>query len=167
MASKATISFTIDTTNINDCLGFEARIDDSIFYNTDHVDGPQRITVAVDQDGGMHELSFILKNKTSTSDSEVSIKDLCIDDIPMVYVDNKKECYLVVKDMTDVPEGYAGHVVFPTTKSLQHWFSLNATYLHNYNGNSVLDNHKFYGSLGCNGTVKMKICLARAVEYFS
>ena len=39
---------------------------------------------------------------------------------------------------------------------LGHMLTEKATYAHDFNGTGVMGQHKFYGEMGCNGTVSLK-----------
>jgi hypothetical protein len=131
MTSSDTISCTVDTTNPESTLGFEAWVDDQKFFDTDHVQAQQHL-VEDSADYGEHVLRFVLKNKTSNhtqidedgnivSDSNLIVTDLAFDGIKL------------------------GHIV-----------SEQAVYTHDFNGTQATTQNKFYSDLGCNGTVSLK-----------
>jgi len=134
MTNTTKISCTLNTTNPEAQLGFEAWIDDQKFFDTDHVQARQQVFVEIadDDDDGEHELRFVLKNKTSdhtqvdgagniVSDATLTITDLAFDEIQL------------------------GHMV-----------TEQAVYTHDFNGTRELTPDKFYSELGCNGTVSLK-----------
>lgn len=132
MSSNLTISCNIGTSDNKTALGFEAWIDDHKFFDTDHVQDAQQISVEILDDDAEHELKFVLKNKTPehtivneqgviVSDVTLNITDLTFDEILLgqVFVDQ-------------------------------------ATYTHNFNGTGLEIQDEFYGVMGCNGTVSLK-----------
>jgi hypothetical protein len=133
MSNLVTISFVLGTTDASVPLGFEAWIDNNKFYNTEHVQSPQQITVEIADDDAERELRLVLKNKIPDhtkvdpagniiSDARVVITDLNFDDI-----------------------------------ALGHLFIKHAVYTHDQNSQLLTPvQDKFYGEMGCNGTVSLK-----------
>jgi hypothetical protein len=132
MTNTTTISCTLNTTNPEAQLGFEAWVDDQKFFDTDHVQDQQQIAVEIADDDGEHELRFVLKNKTSDhtqvdsdgniiADATLTITDLAFDEIQL------------------------GHMV-----------TEQAVYTHDFNGTQKEIQDTFYGEIGCNGTVSLK-----------
>ena len=132
MTNTITISCTLNTTNPEAALGFEAWVDDQKLFDTDHVQAQQSIVMEIADDDAEHELRFVLKNKTSShtrvdeagnivSDAMLVVKDLAFDDIQL------------------------GNMV-----------AEKAVYAHDFNGTGELTQAKFYGEMGCNGTVSLK-----------
>ena len=132
MPVSAKISFTLDTTDVTSKLGFEAWLDDRKFYEIDHVTGPKHIDVEIGDDDVQHDLRFVLKNKTSDHTQ--------IDKDGVIITDAR----LKITDLT-FDEIHLGHMV-----------TEQATYEHNFNGNGQQIKDKFYGEMGCNGTVSLK-----------
>ena len=133
MSNLFSISFVLDTTDASVPLGFEAWIDNNKFYDTEHVQSPQQITVEIADDDAEHELRLVLKNKIQDhtkvdqegniiSDARLVITDLNFDDIRL------------------------GHMV-----------TEQAVYTHDQNSQlSTPVQDKFYSEMGCNGTVSLK-----------
>lgn len=125
------ISFVLDTTNAAVPLGFEAWIDQTKFFDSDHVQGPQTVTMQIADNDEQHLLRLIMKNKLPEhtqvdtdgniiADARLIITDLSFDDIQLGYL-----------------------------------FSEKSEYHHDRNGTAqetVLE--KFYGEMGCNGDRK-------------
>lgn len=132
MTSTAKIAFRLDTTDATAELGFEAWINDSKFYDTDHVTGLENIEIDISDDDATHELRFVLKNKT--------IDHTRIDEAGNIITDAR----LKITDMAfdEIPLGQM--------------FIEQTTYLHDFNGTASPTQDKFYGDMGCNGTVSMK-----------
>ena len=132
MSNTVSISCTLNTTNTEATLGFEAWIDNQKFFDSNHVQAQQPVVVEIADDDGEHELRFVLKHKTFNhtqvdaagnivSDARLIVTDLAFDKIP-----------------------------------LGHMFTEQAVYTHDVNGTQQEIQDKFYGEMGCNGTVSLK-----------
>ena len=133
MTPKVTITFNLATTDATAELGFEAWIDDRKFLDVDHVKETQPVAVELeDQDDAEHELRLVLKNKT-TEHTQVDEHGNIVADARLLITD----------------------VAFDEIR-LGHMFSEQAVYTHNFNGTGKETEDKFYGELGCNGTVSLK-----------
>jgi hypothetical protein len=99
----------------------------------DHVKETQQITVELeDKDDAEHELRLVLKNKKTEHTK--------IDEHGNIMADARLQ-------ITDV--------AFDEIR-LGNMFSQQAVYTHDFNGTGKATVDKFYGELGCNGTVKLK-----------
>ena len=134
MSNTASISCDIGSTDSTADLGIEVWLNDLKLLDLNHV--PETLNFCheisdADQD---YVLKFQLKNKTAAHteiDSENRIvKDAC------VTVTNLQ--------FAGIPMG-------------QVFFDL-AVYEHDYNGTGTLTQEKFYGQMGCNGTVSLAFC---------
>ena len=129
MSNTTTISCNIGTTDSTAKLGIEIWLNDQKLLDLDHVQETLNFCHEISDEDQDYVLKFQLKNKTSAHteiDSENRIvKDAC------VIVTNLK--------FDDIPLG-------------QVFFDL-AVYEHDYNGTGSLIQEKFYGQMGCNGTV--------------
>lgn len=132
MSQPAKIAFSIDTTDILAQLGFEAWIDDHKFYDTDHVTGPEHLETAVSDDDAQHQLRFILKNKT--------VDHTKLDQAGNIIADAR----LLINNIT-FDEIQLGYMIVEQT-----------TYEHDFNGTGQTVQEKFYGEMGCNGTVSLR-----------
>ncbi len=129
----AEISFLIESSDSSIPLGFEARVNGQVQFNTEHVQQPTMVKIPVDdQVETEHTLELILKNKlpehTKVSDSGeiisdavLKITDISFDQIPI------------------------GDIVFNQ-----------AQYAHDFNGTQSAVEEKFFDCMGCNGTVTLK-----------
>jgi hypothetical protein len=126
------ISFALDTTSANARLGFEAWINDRKFFDCDHVTDPETVSVEIDAAAADHELRLILKNKQAEHTQ--------IDEAGNIVKDN---CLTVSRLNFDKIE-------------LKQIFIDQATYTHNRNNTGDPITDKFYGQMGCNGTVSLK-----------
>ena len=132
MTNTVSITFELNTTNESAELGFEAWVDDEKFVDINHVQGPQLITITMSDSDGNHELRFVLKGKTGAHTR--------IDETGNIVFDST----LSISD-----------IEFDEIK-LGHMFTELATYTHDFNGAKELVQEKFYGEIGCNGTVSLK-----------
>ena len=132
MENTATFSCRIGTTDASAALGMEIWLDDQQIFETLHVDSTVEFQTTFNDDDGEHELRFIMKNKTSDQtqldESGEILKDAC----------------LTIKDVAF--EGI----------ELGHMFIEQTSYTHDFNGTKAKVTEKFYGSMGCNGTVRLK-----------
>ena len=133
MTSTVSITFNLSTTDAMAELGFEAWIDQRKFLDLDHVKETQPVTVELDdQDDAEHELRLVLKNKTAEH-TQVDEQGNIITDARLLITD----------------------VAFDEIR-LGHMFFEQAVYTHDFNGTGAITQDKFYGELGCNGTVSLK-----------
>ena len=123
---------TITPTNAAVPLGFEIWIDDQKLFDQDHVQESHRITTDLSDDDGEHELRLVLKNKLSEH-TQMDVNNTIVSDARI--------------SVSDIEfDGIALNQLVPNL----------AEYQHNFNGTGELSVHKFYGELGCNGTVTLK-----------
>ena len=132
MSSTVTISCILNTTDPAAELGFEAWINDRKFVDIDHVQSEQAISMEIDDEDAEHELKFILKNKTDQH-TQIDENNNIVSDAT-----------LTIKDLA-----------FDDIK-LGHMVTELAVYKHNFNGTQDTTQAKFYGEMGCNGTVSLK-----------
>jgi hypothetical protein len=132
MNQPTKITFTLKPTDATAKLGFETWIDDHKFYDTDHVTGSEQIAVDISDDHAQHDLRLILKNKAAEHTK--------IDETGNIIADAR----LTITDMAfaEIPLGYL--------------LTEQAIYEHDFNGTAQLVQDKFYGDMGCNGTVSLK-----------
>lgn len=129
--STLQISCRIGTTDALAKLGLEIRMDNQVVFDTDHVAESHTFTYSMPDDEADHCLEFVMKNKTAEHtrvDAEGSIiNDAC----------------LTVTDVTfdDI--------------ELKQIFIDQAVYHHDFNGTQTPVEDKFYGTMGCNGSVKL------------
>ena len=132
MSNTVSISCTLNTTNTEATLGFEAWIDSQKFFDTDHVQAQQPVVVEIADDDGEHELRFVLKNKTF-SHTQVDAAGNIVSDARLIVTD----------------------LAFDEIQ-LEHMLTEQAIYTHDVNGTQQEIQDKFYGEMGCNGTVSLK-----------
>ena len=133
MTPTVTITFNLATTDATALLGFEAWIDERKFLDLDHVKETQSVTVELaDQDDVEHELRLVLKNKTTAHTQ--------VDEHGNIVADAR----LQITDLA-FDEIRLGHMLIEQ-----------AVYTHEFNGHGKYSKEKFYGEMGCNGTVILK-----------
>jgi len=113
-------------------VGMEIWLDDKKLFDQDHVDHACPVEYEMPDDDGDHELRFVLKNK--------------LPEHTQVDTDGN-----IVRDATVMVSGIRFDDIdcqYLTTKL--------AEYQHDFNGTDKTNTHKFYGELGCNGTVSLK-----------
>jgi hypothetical protein len=128
----ASFCCSIATTNPNIPLGLEIWIDDQKLFDQVHVQENHRFSADFSDEDGEHELRLVLKNKLSEH-TQVDANNTIVSDA-RISVSNIEF------------EGIALNQLVPDL----------AEYQHNFNGTGELSTHKFYGELGCNGTVTLK-----------
>ena len=133
MTHQFCITADVDANTAEIPVGFEVWLNNSLVQNIEQLTSAETVKITVnDTDAADHELKFVLKNKTqlhTTVDSDGNIvKDT------VVSISNLK--------FDDVELG-------------QMFYDL-AVYRHNFNGTGSDTEEKFYGTMGCNGTVSLK-----------
>ena len=133
MTPNVCITFNLATTDATAILGFEAWINERKVLDVDHVKETQSVAVELDdEDNTEHELRLVLKNKTTAHTR--------VDEHGNIVADAR----LVITDMA-----------FDEIQ-LKNIFVEQAVYTHDFNGTGKETEDKFYGELGCNGTVSLK-----------
>ena len=133
MKNTIKISCILDTTDPTAELSFEAWVDNQKFFDVDHVQVQQQIVIEIPDNDGEHELRLVMKNKTFNHTQ--------IDESGNIVADAR----LIITD-----------VAFDEIKPGQHIVTELSTYTHDFNGTKELMQDKFYGEMGCNGTVNLK-----------
>lgn len=131
MTYATTFACQIGTTNAQEQIGLEIWLDDLQIYNNEHIDAVEQFSYAFPDAEAEHLLRFVVKNKSPHStkvDADGNIvQDVC------AQVTN------IVFDEIDVTQVITNL----------------AEYTHDYNGTNEPTVTKFYGDLGCNGTVEV------------
>jgi hypothetical protein len=133
MSNTYTISCTIGTTDPAAKLGLEVWLDDQVFFSTTHVTHPgSPMSWDINEDESEHELHFVLTGKESIH-TKIDEDGNIIADARLCITDIKFDDIL-----------------------LDQIFINQAVYTHDFNGTGVETKEKFYGEMGCNGTVSLK-----------
>ena len=126
------ISCSINSTDPLAGLGLTIRLDNQVIFDQDHIDQQINFQHTLNDDDAEHYLEFVMKNKTdadTTVDQQGNIvKDAC----------------LTITNVT-FDEIQLGQI-----------FIDQAIYTHDFNGTQPKVQDKFYGTMGCNGTVGLK-----------
>ena len=132
MTSKTKISFTISNSDISVPLGAEVWLDSQKIFDCSHVTEITKFEHEFDDNEAEHELEILMKNKTvehtKLDPSGNIVKDACL------LIDNF--CFDELK--------------------IEHMFIELAEYVHDFNGSQAKVKDKFFGEMGCNGTVTFK-----------
>lgn len=133
MSNSTFFSCKIGTTNALVPLGLEIWINREQLLALTPVNSTVTFQKALDDlADGPHELKFILKNKTS--------EHTVIDDNGAIVADATVTISDVAFEEIDLGQLLIDHAV----------------YEHDFNGTQQLGQHKFYGEMGCNGTVSLE-----------
>jgi hypothetical protein len=129
---KTKITFLVSTTNSDAKLGFEAWVDDQKVVDIDHVQQSTEISIPITDDDKERVLQLVLKGKqpeyTTLNDAGEIVAD----------------AVLKIQDLSfdDIP---LGQIVNEKT-----------VYTHDFNGSGEPINDRFFGEMGCNGTVELR-----------
>jgi hypothetical protein len=130
--TTAVISFAIFPSDPACPLGVEVWIDQQQIFNTEHLADTVNVSHDIDEDDAEHELRVVLKHKLpehTTVDADGNItRDAVITVKSFEFEDI--DVNQIVQDQ--------------------------AVYTHDFNGSDDITQSKFFGSMGCNGTVNLK-----------
>ena len=121
----------IQTSNPAAALGLTIYIDQTVLFQIDHVKESVKFETTVETEEGAHELRIVMSGKTNEhtqTDEQGNIT---------------KDVFLTVNNF--VLEDLDTSAIFTD----------HAKYHHNFNGNGADTVDKFYGDMGCNGTVSL------------
>jgi len=126
------IACNIATTDSSAKLGLEIWLDNRSLWSSDHITEPTTLTFDIEEDEADHELQFVMKNKSSDHTK--------IDENNNIISDAR----LIISQLA-FDEIALGQILIDLS-----------TYTHNFNGTQDTIIDKFYGEMGCNGTVSLK-----------
>ena len=129
MQQTIKISCKISNTDQAVPLGLEIWLDDQQIYNQSQITGTQIFEHEMPDEEDEHELRFVMKNKQADHTT--------VDEAGHIV----KDARLIISDLC-LDQVALGHI-----------FSEQAVYTHNFNGTAAETQQKFYGEMGCNGTV--------------
>lgn len=133
MENKFVITADVDTNSAENPVGLEVWLDNQPIHNINSIASPMHLAVYVNDDIEQdHELKFVLKNKTQDHTT--------VDEAGNILKDSVVEIKNLKFDEIE----------------LGHMFYEQAVYKHDFNGNGPATEEKFYGTMGCNGTVSLK-----------
>ena len=123
------ISFDLTSSDYDCGLGFEVFYNNKQILNIDHCRSSTMLAFTLDAEEGDQELKFIMKNKT--------IDHTTVDENGQII----KDSYLKISNFTI------------DSIELGHTFLEQCKYHHDFNGTQDPVVDKFYGNMGCNGTL--------------
>ena len=126
------ISCQIGNTDPSAKLGLEIWIDNQQIFNSDHITEKTPLTFDVAEDEADHELRFVMKNKT-VAHTQIDFSGNIVTDARLTISD----------------------VAFDEIK-LGQMFIDQTQYTHDFNGSQPEITDRFYGEMGCNGTVSLQ-----------
>jgi len=130
--TTASFCCSVDTTAPDVPLGLEIWIDNQKLFDQAHVQGSHQVSTDFSDDDGEHELRFVLKNKLSEH-TQLDANNTIVSDARITVTGIEFEGIALNQLVSDLAE-----------------------YQHDFNGSGELSTHKFYGELGCNGTVSLR-----------
>jgi hypothetical protein len=131
--TNSKISCTIGTSDSKARLGLEIWLDDRMLFDTDHVVSEcHPLEFEVSDIDSEHELQFVLKNKTHEH-TQIDVDGNIIADANIIV----------------------GNLAFEDIELNQIFYD-HSVYTHDFNGTGTETHDKFYGTMGCNGTVSLK-----------
>ena len=129
MADTIKFQCDLDTTNPSIPLRFEVLLDGKNMFKTEHVVGPYQVAFDLIDDDANHQIQFVMTGKTQEHtkiDDNGNITSDTLLKISNVQVDD------IILD--------------------QFLYNL-VEYVHDFNSTQTAITGKFYGNMGCNGTV--------------
>ncbi len=132
MTPTTTITGFIDSSDKKITLGTEVWIDNICVVNVEHVDRIVHFSHVLEEDNAEHELRIVMKHKTPDHTE--------LDDAGNII----RDAMLSISDIK-FDEIALGQVLLNK-----------AVYTHDFNGSQPPVDDKFFGALGCNGTVRLK-----------
>lgn len=132
MNNTVQISCQINTSDALANLGLEIRLDNVVVFNTEHIKESTKFVYALSDDDGDHLLEFVMKHKTDTH-TKIDADGNIIEDARLIISD----------------------LAFDEIE-LNQIFVSQAVYTHDFNGTQAQTQTKFYGEMGCNGTVSLE-----------
>lgn len=132
MTPTTTISGFVDSSDKKIPIGTEVWIDNICVINVEHVDRIVHFSHVLADDDSEHELRIVMKHKTPDHTE--------LDDAGNII----RDAMLTISDVK-FDEIALGQVLLNK-----------AVYAHDFNGSQTPVEDKFFGDLGCNGTVSLK-----------
>jgi hypothetical protein len=130
--TTAAISFVISPSDPSAALGAEVWIDQDQIFDTEHLGSPVKISHAVSEDDAEHELRVVLKNKKSEHTAVDADGNITRDAV-------------ITVGQFEFEEINIDQIVID-----------HAVYAHDFNGTRDAVQDRFFGSMGCNGTLSLK-----------
>jgi hypothetical protein len=132
MADTVAISGTISPSFSSAAIGAEVWIDQHCVINCEHVDSVISFEHTLDNGGSEHELRIVMKHKQADH-TRLDEQGNIVQDAVFTVSDLELDGINIMQIVVDRSE-----------------------YTHDFNGSQPTSVHRFYGEMGCNGTVSMK-----------
>jgi hypothetical protein len=133
MTATFTITADVNANWTENPLGLEVWLNEVLMQDFAEIVGPTSVSILVNDNVEQeHELKFVLKNKTQDHTK--------VDETGNILQDSVVEIKNLRFDNIEI-----GHVFYEK-----------AVYHHDFNGSGADTQEKFYGTMGCNGTVSLK-----------
>ena len=132
MSEQIALKFTVASTDYSVPLGMRVSLNGAVFYENAHVGSETQIQHQFSNDDGEHQLVFELFGKQPDHTK--------IDDAGNIVSDAMLSVSGIEIDELDI----------------DNITQFQAVYHHDVNGTQPLQQDKFYGHMGCNGTVQLK-----------
>jgi len=132
MTNTVIISGTISPSTPAAVIGTEVWIGQHCVINCEHVDSAISFEHALDDSESEHELQIVMKHKQAAH-TQLDEQGNIVQDAVLTVSDLKFDSIDVMQIATE-----------------------RSKYCHDFNGTQSLGTHRFYGDMGCNGTVSMK-----------
>ena len=129
MSDPVQLACRISATNPDNPVGLEIWLDDVEIYHSDRITEPVDVAHEFEDSDGDHWLRFVMKNKTQ-SHTQIDANGEIVTD----------SCIVIENISFDQIE--LGQLVID-----------HAVYEHDFNGTADMIQDRFYGTMGCNGTV--------------
>jgi hypothetical protein len=129
------ILFVISPSDAACPLGVEVWIDQQQIFNTEHLANTVNVSHDIDEDDAEYELRVVLKHKLpehTTVDSDGNITQDAVITVGSFEFEDI-DVNQIVQDL--------------------------AVYTHDFNGSGDITQSKFFGSMGCNGTLSLKFTI--------
>ena len=132
MTDLVVISGVITPSASDAVIGAEVWIDQHCVINCEHVDRPITFEHAVSDADGEHKLRIVMKHKQAAH-TRLDDQGRIVQDAVLTVSDLEFDGINIMQIATEQAE-----------------------YVHDFNGSQPTGTHRFYGDMGCNGTVSMK-----------
>jgi hypothetical protein len=132
MNSSVNFTCNIGSTDFSAKLGLEIWLDDSIIFDQEWIKEFTKFSYDFSDDDGSHTLKFKMKNKTSAH-TQIDKNNAIVSDARLIISNvtfDEIELGIMVTDLS--------------------------VYEHDFNSTGDKIQEKFYGEMGCNGTVSLK-----------
>ena len=133
MTDPVVVSGTISPSTPAAEIGAEVWVDNTCVINCEHVDSAILFEHTLDDSEGEHELRIVMKHKQTTH-TRLDEQGNIVQDAVLTVSDLEFDNIDIMQITTD-----------------------HAEYSHDFNGSQPIGTHRFYGDMGCNGTVSLKL----------